>query len=109
VPAQRAGVTPAAVAGAAAADGGKPEDLKRIEGIGPKMAAALAASDIRTFEQLAAADVPTIRAAISAAGMRFAPSLTTWSRQARLLADGDEAGFAALTSRLRAGRDVEVR
>jgi hypothetical protein len=38
--------------------------------------------------------------------MRFAPSLTTWSRQAQLLADGDEAGFAALTRRLVAGREV---
>jgi predicted flap endonuclease-1-like 5' DNA nuclease len=82
-----------------------PDDLRRIEGIGPKMAGALNAAGITTFERLAAADEVSIRAAISAAGLRFAPSLVTWARQARLLADGDESGFADLTRRLVAGRD----
>jgi predicted flap endonuclease-1-like 5' DNA nuclease len=83
-----------------------PDNLRRIEGIGPKMAGALNAAGITTYEQLAASDETALRAAISAAGLRFAPSLVTWARQARLLADGDEAGFADLTRRLVAGRDV---
>jgi predicted flap endonuclease-1-like 5' DNA nuclease len=66
----------------------KPDNLLRVEGIGPKMAKALAAAGITTYEGLAAADEATIRAAISAAGMRSAPSLVTWPGQARLLADG---------------------
>ena len=82
------------------------DDLQRIEGIGPRMSGALVAAGIRTYTQLAAADEVAIRAAIEAAGLRFAPSLTTWARQARLLADGDEDGFADLTRRLVAGRDV---
>jgi predicted flap endonuclease-1-like 5' DNA nuclease len=84
----------------------EPDDLERIEGIGPKMAGALNQAGIRTYAQLADADESTLRAAIAAAGLSFAPSLTTWSRQARLLADGDGEGFADLVRRLVAGRDV---
>ncbi|GAA3768893.1 hypothetical protein GCM10022225_64370 [Plantactinospora mayteni] len=82
------------------------DELERIEGIGPKMASALRAAGIHTFRQLAEADDDTRRAAIEAAGLTFAPSLVTWGRQARLLADGDEAGFAELTELLVAGRDT---
>jgi predicted flap endonuclease-1-like 5' DNA nuclease len=81
------------------------EDLERIEGIGPQMARALADAGIRTYAQLAAADEATLRRAIDARGLRFAPSMGTWARQAQLLADGDEEGFADLTRRLVAGRD----
>ncbi|GIG90362.1 hypothetical protein Pen02_52980 [Plantactinospora endophytica] len=82
------------------------DELERIEGIGPKMATALRAAGIHTFRQLADADDDTRRAAIEAAGLTFAPSLVTWGRQARLLANGDEAGFAKLTELLTAGRDT---
>ncbi|MBB5867846.1 putative flap endonuclease-1-like 5' DNA nuclease [Allocatelliglobosispora scoriae] len=81
------------------------DDLERIEGIGPKMAGALIKSGICTFAQLAASDEATLRAAIEASKLRFAPSLVTWAQQAQLLADGDEAGFEDLTRRLVAGRD----
>lgn len=87
--------------------GTEPEDdLKRIEGIGPKMSAALRNAGIRTYARLAGTDVTELRSAIEAAGLTFAPSLVTWAAQARLLADGDEAGFADLTRRLVAGRDT---
>ncbi|MFC4072761.1 helix-hairpin-helix domain-containing protein [Actinoplanes subglobosus] len=82
------------------------DELERIEGIGPAMANALRAAGIRTFEQLATSDDDAKRDAIRAAGLSFAPSLATWSRQARLLADGDEAAFEELTARLIAGRDT---
>jgi hypothetical protein len=82
------------------------DELERIEGIGPAMANALRAAGIRTFAALAECDDDTKRAAIKSAGLSFAPSLATWSQQARLLADGDEAAFAALTARLVAGRDA---
>jgi predicted flap endonuclease-1-like 5' DNA nuclease len=84
-------------------------DLERVEGIGPRIAGALRASGIHTFGALADADVATLQAALEAAGLRFAPSLPTWARQARLLADGDEAGFLALTEQLVAGRDTGRR
>jgi predicted flap endonuclease-1-like 5' DNA nuclease len=82
------------------------DELERVEGIGPKMAGALRQAGIRSYAQLAAADETALRAALESAGLKFAPSLTTWSRQARLLADGDEEGFADLVRRLVAGRDV---
>jgi predicted flap endonuclease-1-like 5' DNA nuclease len=91
---------------ASAVDDSPPDDLRRIEGIGPKMSAALIAAGIRKYVQLAETDVDTLRAAIEAAGLRFAPSIVTWSRQARHLADGDEEGFTDLTRRLVAGRDT---
>ncbi|HWS36626.1 MAG TPA: helix-hairpin-helix domain-containing protein, partial [Actinoplanes sp.] len=85
----------------------EPDRFERIEGIGPAMANALRAAGISTFTQLAESDDDTKRTALKAAGLSFAPSLVTWSRQARLLADGDEAAFAVLTARLIAGRDTD--
>lgn len=83
---------------------GTSDRLERIEGIGPKIALALRTAGIRTFEDLAAADESTLRDALADANLRFAPSLTTWAQQARLLADGDHEGHAALTEQLVAGR-----
>jgi predicted flap endonuclease-1-like 5' DNA nuclease len=84
-----------------------PDDLARIEGIGPKFAAALVASGIRTFGALANADEMALRKAIGTSRPNVAPSLPTWPTQARLLATGDEDGFAELTARLIAGRGVD--
>jgi predicted flap endonuclease-1-like 5' DNA nuclease len=72
------------------------DELERVEGIGPRIATALRKAGIHTYRQLAAADAPTLQAALAASGLRFTPSLPTWSRQAALLAEGDEAGFLAL-------------
>lgn len=105
------GVAAGLVSATAAADDDADEadsaedDLERIEGIGPRIASALRSAGIRSFRRLADADVPTLQAALEAAGLRFAPSLPTWSRQARFLADGDEVGFIKLTESLVAGRE----
>ena len=93
-------------------DGGagpvEPDALDRVEGIGPKIAAALIGGGIRTYRELADAEVTTLEATISRAGIKFAPSLATWSQQAALLADGDEDGFQTLTDRLIAGREMSA-
>jgi predicted flap endonuclease-1-like 5' DNA nuclease len=81
-----------------------PDDLKRIEGIGPKMEQALKAAGIDTFLKLSQANEGQIRNAIEAAGMSFAPSVPTWARQAQYLVDGDEEGFALYQEQLTAGR-----
>jgi len=81
-----------------------PDDLTRIEGIGPKIAAALNAAGIASFEQLASASENQLRAALEAKGLRFAPSLSTWHTQAGYLARGDAAGFEAYVKTLVAGR-----
>jgi hypothetical protein len=87
---------------APATDGG--DELERIEGIGPKIAAALRSSGITTFARLSTAGETELRASLSFAGIRLAPSVATWGEQARLLAAGNEAGFLKLTSQLVAGR-----
>ena len=89
---------PAAAAGGAADD--TADDLRRIEGIGPKMAAALQAAGITGFRQLAEASEEELRAALRAAGVRMTKSLPTWPQQAKILA-GDPAAaavFAASTT-----------
>ncbi|MCA9906417.1 MAG: DUF4332 domain-containing protein, partial [Anaerolineae bacterium] len=83
------------------------DDLKRIEGIGPKMEKALNAAGIETFARLAEATDAELHAAIEAQGMRFAPSIPTWARQAEYLARGDEAGFEAYKEHLTAGREPD--
>ncbi len=81
-----------------------PDDLEIIEGIGPKMNAALQAAGIHTFAQVAQSTPEQLHAAIEAAGMRFAPSLTTWAEQAALAAHGDWEGLKQLQLTLTAGR-----
>ena len=61
------------------------DDLTRIEGVGPKIGAALAAAGLATFAAVAAAAEDDLRGALTASGLRFAPSLPTWSQQARKL------------------------
>jgi predicted flap endonuclease-1-like 5' DNA nuclease len=76
------------------------DELERVEGIGPRIARALRKAGIHTYRQLAVTDATTLQAALAASGLRFTPSLPTWSRQAALLAEGDEDGFLALTRTL---------
>lgn len=83
---------------------GADDDLRRIEGIGPKMASALKAAGINTFRKLAQADEAALRAAIEAAGMNLAPSIETWSEQAQYAAQGDWDGLQAFQDTLVAGR-----
>lgn len=105
---ERAAAGGATAAGfAAVGEAEAPDDLKRIEGIGPKMEQALNAAGIRTFARLAVTNQATLRGAIEQAGMSFAPSLVTWAEQAGLLARGEEDAFRALTERLVAGRAPE--
>ncbi|MFE9955366.1 hypothetical protein [Micromonospora sp. NPDC005299] len=81
VPAPRAAVEDAVPAQVDAAD-----DFRRIQGIGPKLAAALQAAGIRTYQQLSELDEATLRETVKAAGLRAAPGLATWSQQAKVLA-----------------------
>jgi NADH:ubiquinone oxidoreductase subunit C/predicted flap endonuclease-1-like 5' DNA nuclease len=79
------------------------DDLKRIEGIGPKINEALIAAGVTRFAQLAAMNQDRLKSVLENAGLSH-PSVPTWAEQALLLAKGDEAGFKALTDRLVAGR-----
>lgn len=82
----------------------QPDDLTVIEGIGVKMAAALKDAGIDTFARLSSTSEADLRAAIGAAGMRFAPSVPTWPQQASLAMKGDWSGLKAYQETLKAGR-----
>jgi F-type H+-transporting ATPase subunit gamma len=85
---------------------GGADDLTKIEGIGKKMSAALVASGITTFAQLAEASEQELTQAIEDAGMRFAPSLPTWAKQASLAAVGAWDELQKYQDELVAGREA---
>jgi predicted flap endonuclease-1-like 5' DNA nuclease len=80
-----------APAAEAAGDAEPADDFRRIQGVGPKMAAALQAAGVRTYRQLAELDEAGLRDLIRAAGLRAAPGLATWPQQAKVLAGTPEA------------------
>ena len=83
------------------------DDLKLVEGIGPKIAELLNNAGITTFAQLAEATDETVQAVLTEAGPRFnSHDATTWNEQAALLRDGKMDEFKALTDRLKGGRDT---
>ena len=82
-----------------------PDDLERIEGIGPKIAGLLQAAGITTFSQLASADVGRLKQILSDAGIRIADP-TTWAEQAGLAAAGKWDELHALQDKLKGGRRV---
>ncbi len=84
----------------------EPDDLKKIEGIGPKTEAVLNEHGITTFAQLAAAGPEKIQAILDEAGLRLGDP-TTWSEQAALAANGQWEALAELQDRLKGGRRVD--
>ncbi|MEU4335742.1 hypothetical protein AB0F59_14030 [Micromonospora lupini] len=75
---------------------GPADDFRRIQGVGPKMAAALQEAGVRTYAQLGELDEPALRDLIRAAGLRAAPALATWPQQARVLAGAGDQVNAVL-------------
>ena len=70
-------------------DTGAKDELKKIEGIGPKIAELLNNAGINTFSQLGATEVDRIKEILAEAGSRYAAhNPGTWPRQAQLAADG---------------------
>ena len=65
---------------------GKADDLKKVEGIGPKIASTLVEAGITTFSDLAKATPEAISEIIS--GVRGNHVTDTWPAQAQLAADG---------------------
>ena len=80
---------PVAAAAPVAADA-KPDDLTKIEGIGPAISKLLAASGIITFSDLAAKPVDDVKQVLTDAGSRFKMhDPTTWGKQADMAAKGE--------------------
>ena len=80
-----------------------PDELKRIEGIGPQIAALLQDQGIRTFASLAGADRERLREILREAGLPFVDP-GTWPEQAALAARRKWEELAALQGELKGGR-----
>jgi predicted flap endonuclease-1-like 5' DNA nuclease len=82
-----------------------PNDLKVVEGIGPKIEGLLKADGINNWAELAAAEVSRIQGVLDAAGSRYKLAVPrTWSQQAGLAAEGKWAELKALQDELQAGK-----
>ncbi len=80
-----------------------PDDLKRIEGIGPKISSILNENGITTFDALAATDPQRLEEMLDEAKIRIAfPE--SWPEQARLAAAGQWEELAKLQDDLKGGR-----
>ena len=83
-----------------------PDDLTRIEGIGPKISTLLQAAGITTFGQLAAAEVSHLEQILEEADLAALANPDTWPEQARLAAAGQWDALEALQSELKGGQRV---
>ncbi len=82
-----------------------PDDLRKIEGVGPKIAGILNEQGIQTFAQLAETDVARLRQILKEAGPRYTlADPETWPEQARLAAAGDWTALKSFQARLKGGR-----
>ncbi|RMF01560.1 MAG: hypothetical protein D6772_04620 [Bacteroidetes bacterium] len=92
---QTAAPTPTAVA---------PQDLKVIEGIGPKLESILKEAGITTYEAIAKTPVPKLKAIIVAAGPRYKSyDPSSWAEQALLANAGKMDALKALQDQLKGG------
>jgi large subunit ribosomal protein L21 len=97
-----AGLSAAAAAPVAA---GKPDDLTKIEGIGPKINELFQTAGIKTFADLASAKVERLSEILHAAGARFAShNPGTWPEQAALARDGKWAELKTWQDALDGGK-----
>jgi predicted flap endonuclease-1-like 5' DNA nuclease len=86
----------------------EPDDLKRIEGIGPKISSVLQGAGITTFAQLAKTDVSHLEQILEEADPRLLrlANPVTWPEQAALAAAGEWEALEALQNELKGGRRV---
>jgi large subunit ribosomal protein L27 len=86
----------------------KQDDLKMVEGIGPKIEGLLNEGGITTWAELADAPTEKVQAILDAAGPRYRMhDPATWAKQARLAADAKWEELEALQDRLDGGREVK--
>ncbi len=81
------------------------DDLRKIEGIGPKIASTLQAAGIYSFADLAISTPEAVSQILDDAGIRIGfPA--TWPEQAGLAASGKWDELEALQAKLKGGRRV---
>ena len=82
-----------------------PDDLKHIEGIGPKISSVLQEAGITTFAQLAATDVSRLSQILAKAGLATLANPDTWPRQAKLAASGKWEALQRWQEKLKGGKE----
>ena len=80
------------------------DDLKKIEGIGPKIAEIFNNAGIESYADLAGSSVEKLKSILEEAGPRYASKVPdTWPQQAKLAADGKWDELAKLQDELKGG------
>jgi large subunit ribosomal protein L17 len=83
------------------------DDLKIVEGIGPKIAEILVAKGIVTFAQLAATSEETLKEILTEAGGVYASKdPSTWAKQAEMAANGQWDELKAWQDELNGGKET---
>jgi predicted flap endonuclease-1-like 5' DNA nuclease len=86
----------------------EPDDLKKIEGVGPKIEELLNNAGIQTYAQMAETDADQIKGILADAGSRYQMAdPTSWPAQAKLAAGADWDGLTEFQDKLHAGRHVD--
>lgn len=81
------------------------DDLKKIEGIGPKIASILTEKGIGTFVKLSKSSVKVLEGILKDAGPRFSMHKPgSWPKQAKLAADGKWDQLKKLQDKLDGGK-----
>ena len=84
----------------------KQDDLKIVEGIGPKIEELLHNAGITTWAELAAADVEKVRQILDEAGSKFnMHDPATWGKQAQLAHEGQWEALATYQDELKGGKE----
>jgi predicted flap endonuclease-1-like 5' DNA nuclease len=81
----------------------KPDDLKKIEGIGPKVASILNEAGITTFQQMVDAGAEKLESILDTASLQMIDA-DTWPEQAKLAAAGDWEALQKLQDELSGGK-----
>ena len=81
------------------------DDLRRIEGIGPKIASVLVKAGLDSFEKLSNTKPEEIKAILEMANIPLAQP-DTWPEQARLAAANNWQALAEFQGQLKGGRRV---
>ena len=85
------------------------DDLRKIEGIGPKIAGLLNDAGIHTFAALAATEIDAVKQILVDAGGRYSShDPTTWPQQAKLAAAGEWDKLKTWQDELDGGKIVDV-
>ena len=82
-----------------------PDDLTKVEGIGKKITALLAAENILTFKDLSKASAKKLKGILEVAGSKFQlHDPTSWPKQAKLAAAGKWEELESLQKELIGGK-----